>query len=136
MRLWVRLRLLRALVCEAAALDVRTNYAFKAVDRLNAAVDRLDLRTNWTCCWSLSSLIYGRMTYVRQAHPIVALLVPTPILVWGVPKFTASGAHDVIAITSPQKNDLCTEELRDKAKSLDEVSLPLRKARFGCLFIR
>ena len=28
-------------------------------------------------------------------------------------KFTTSGAHDVIAITSPQKNDLCTEELQD-----------------------
>ena len=26
-------------------------------------------------------------------------------------KFTRSGAHDVIAITSPQKNDLCTKEL-------------------------
>ena len=46
----------------------------------------------------------------------------------------SSGAHDVIVITSPQKNDLCTEELRDRAKSLDEVSLSLRKARFGCLF--
>ena len=31
----------------------------------------------------------------------------------GRTKFTTSGAHDVIAITSPQKNDLCTEELRD-----------------------
>ena len=27
-------------------------------------------------------------------------------------KFTTSGAHDVIAITSSQKNDLCTEELK------------------------
>ena len=54
----------------------------------------------------------------------------------GRTKFTTS-AHDVIASTSPQKNDLCTEELQhDKAKSLDEVSLQLRKARFGCLFIR
>ena len=69
----------------------------------------------------------------------------------GRTKFTTSDAHDVIAITSPQKNDLCTEELRDRArhevasfpgscvgaqepgneashevaKSLDEVSLPL-----------
>ena len=34
----------------------------------------------------------------------------------GCTKFTTSGAHDVIAITSPQKNDLCTEELSD-AKS-------------------
>ena len=47
-----------------------------------------------------------------------------------------TGAHDVIAIASPQKNDLCTEELCDKANSVDKVSLPLRKARFGCLFIR
>ena len=53
----------------------------------------------------------------------------------GRTKFTTSGAHDVIAITSPQKNNLCTEELRDRAKSLDEVGLPLRKARFGCLFL-
>ena len=50
----------------------------------------------------------------------------------GRTKFTTSGAHDVIAITSPQKNDLCTEELRDRAKTLEEVSLPLREARFGC----
>ena len=34
----------------------------------------------------------------------------------GCTKFTTSGAHDVIAITPPQKNDLCTEELSD-AKS-------------------
>ena len=26
-------------------------------------------------------------------------------------KFTATGAHDVIVITGPQKNDLCTEAL-------------------------
>ena len=36
----------------------------------------------------------------------------------GRTKFTTSGAHDVIAITSPQKNDLCTEELRDRHKTL------------------
>ena len=55
----------------------------------------------------------------------------------GRTKFTTSGAHDVIAITSPQKNNLCTEELRDidRAKSLDEIGLPLGKARFGCLFL-
>ena len=53
----------------------------------------------------------------------------------GRTKFTTSGAHDVIAITSPQKNDLCTEDLRDRPKTLEEVSLPLRKARFGCLFV-
>ena len=41
----------------------------------------------------------------------------------GRTKFTTSGAHDVIAITSPQKNDLCTEELREFAKPLDTVSL-------------
>ena len=50
----------------------------------------------------------------------------------GCTKFTTSGAHDIIAITSPQKNDLCTEELRDRAhevaQTLDEVSLPLRRA--------
>ena len=52
----------------------------------------------------------------------------------GRTKFTTSGAHDVIAITSPQKNYLCTEELRDRAqvarscRSLDEVDLPLRRA--------
>ena len=46
----------------------------------------------------------------------------------GRTKFTTSGAHDVIAITSLQKNDLCTEKLRDKTKSPDEISLPLRKA--------
>ena len=34
----------------------------------------------------------------------------------GHTKFTTSGAHDVIAIRSPQNNDLCTEELRDRAQ--------------------
>ena len=55
----------------------------------------------------------------------------------GGTKLTTSGAHDVIAITSLQKNDHCTDELQDGtefAKSLDEVSLPLRKARFGLIF--
>ena len=51
----------------------------------------------------------------------------TPV---GRTKFTTltSGAHDVIAITSLQKDDLYTEKLRDETKSLDEISLPLRKA--------
>ena len=55
----------------------------------------------------------------------------------GRTKFTTSGAHDVIAITSPQKSDLIVlKSYEIKAKSPDEVSLPLRKARFGYLFIR
>ena len=51
-------------------------------------------------------------------------------------EYLTSGAHDVIAITSLPKNDLCTEELRDidRAKSLDEASLTHKKARFCCLF--
>ena len=47
------------------------------------------------------------------------LALPYHRIRWGRTKFTTSGAHDVIAITSPQKNDLCTEELREFAKSLD-----------------
>ena len=42
----------------------------------------------------------------------------------GRTKITTSGAHDVIPITSAQKNDLRTEELRDRAqlaKSLDSL---------------
>ena len=31
-------------------------------------------------------------------------------------KFTTSGAHDVITITLPQKNDLCTDELEHVIK--------------------
>ena len=31
----------------------------------------------------------------------------------GHTKFTTSGAHDITAITSLQKHDFCTEELRD-----------------------
>ena len=42
----------------------------------------------------------------------------------GRTKFTTSGAHDVIAITSPQKNDLCTEELRDRAQVMNMMKLP------------
>ena len=45
----------------------------------------------------------------------------------GRTKFTTSGPHDVIAITSAQKNDLRTEELRDRPKTLEEVSLSFRK---------
>ena len=67
---------------------------------------------------------YPLFTAVTQGHAYSSM---------GRTKFTTSGAHDVIAITSPQKNDLCTEELRDRAKSLDGVNLPLREARFGCL---
>ena len=35
----------------------------------------------------------------------------------GRTKFTTSGAHDVIAITSLRKNDLCTEKLREKTNA-------------------
>ena len=60
--------------------------------------------------------------------------------VMGCTKFTTSGAHDVIAITSPQQNDLCTEKLRDEhilpSHWTKSCSLPHRKARFSCLFLR
>ena len=52
----------------------------------------------------------------------------------GHTKFTTSGAHDVIAITSAQKNDLCTKEIRDRPKTLEEVSLSLRKGSYIRLF--
>ena len=89
---------------------------------------------------------------MRRAQP--AQLFARAYNAKGRTKFTTSGAHDAIPITSPLKNDLCTEELRDRAQlaksldsrarascagqfglrdqSLDEVSLPLRKVRFGC----
>ena len=67
LRLWVRLGLQRAVVCEAAALDVRTNYGFKAVGRLNAAVGRLNLRVNRSCCWCLSRP-YPRTVILRLRH--------------------------------------------------------------------
>ena len=56
-------------------------------------------------------------TSVNQIVPLKFLR--GTVLHWGALKFTTltSGAHDVIAITSSQKNDLCTEELRDRAKS-------------------
>ena len=57
-----------------------------------------------------------------------AIAAETTRSILGRTKFTTSGAYDVIAITSLQKNDLCTEKLRDKTKSPDEISLPLRKA--------
>ena len=41
----------------------------------------------------------------------------------GHTNFTTSGAHDVLAITSPQKNDLCNKELWDRPKTLEEISL-------------
>ena len=63
---------------------------------------------------------YFHMTPVRS--------VPLHSVKWGA---LTSGAHDVIAITSAQKNDFCTEELRDRPKlghkTLEEVSLSLRK---------
>ena len=89
----------------------------------------------------------ANISLFTQWHQVTPIVPPTGCGIRPVPnrnllnmgrtKFTTSGAHDVIAITSPQKNNLCTEKLRDRAKtkSLDEVSLPLRKARFGCLFL-
>ena len=48
----------------------------------------------------------------------------------GLIKFTISGAHDVLAITSPQKNDLCIEDLCKFAKLLDnQVGYHLEKTR-------
>ena len=86
------------------------------------------------CQWLTSNLL---RRYVSKCDEYVVVKVRRSPTLWGMgrTKFTTSGAHDVIAITSPWKNDLCTEELQDKAKSLDEVSLPLRKATFGCLFL-
>ena len=59
----------------------------------------------------------------KVARRISNSLIPYSRLFWralklanwskGHAKFTTSGAHDVIAITSLPKNDLCTEELRD-----------------------
>ena len=46
-------------------------------------------------------------------HQVATNLLPRSQSLRGRTKFTTSGARDVIAITSPQKNDLCTEELRD-----------------------
>ena len=43
-------------------------------------------------------------------------------LEFGRTKFTTSGANDVIAITSPQKNDVGTEELRNGAYITCQVS--------------
>ena len=68
------------------------------------------------------------MSIIRWSPAIICTVVTTGLV--------TTGAHDVIAITSPQKNDLCTEELRELAKSLDTVSLTHRKARFCCLFFR
>ena len=69
-------------------------------------------------CYTKSPAVQQAAEQVRQT----GLRPPDQCLEWGRIKFTSS-AHDVIAITSPQKNDLCTEELRDQAKSLDDVSL-------------
>ena len=47
-----------------------------------------------------------------------------PVKIWGAlsSQHLVHGAHDVIAITSPQKNDLCTEELRDRAQVMKLLS--------------
>ena len=86
----------------------------------------------------MSKRVCPHFKAVHKATPIAPPtgcgIRPVPnrnLSVTGRTKFTTSGAHDVIAITSPQKNDLCTEELRDRAqvaRSLDEVSLPLKRA--------
>ena len=80
-RLRVRLGLLTALVREAAALDVRTNYAFKAVGRLNAAVGGLICGSIALAAGVCLPYIWAAdlANHVRQAQAIVALLVLTPI---------------------------------------------------------
>ena len=69
------------------------------------------------------------------SFPCPAQLSITSSTEKGHTKFTC-GAHDIIAITSPQKNDLYieAEELLYLYKTLEEVSLPLQNGRFGLLF--
>ena len=43
--------------------------------------------------------------------------LPLRVGLMGRTKLITSGAHDVIAVTSPQKNDLCTEEVGDNLPS-------------------
>ena len=75
-----------------------------------------------------------RVHEVDLKLPYMAAKGLTPshaLCIKGCTQFTTSGAHDVIAITSSQKNDLCTEELIDEnLQTLDRVSLPHTKARF------
>ena len=75
--------------------------------------------------------MYRAQCLIRKWVGLGAHVPPCATTSKGRTKLTTSGSHDVIAITPPWKNDLCTEELRDKAKSLDEVSLPLETYRSG-----
>ena len=79
------------------------------------------------------------MDLLAAFSQVEGALVEEPLPLKGRTKFTTSGAHnhDVIEITSSQRNDLCNEELLDKnLQTLDKVSLPHRKARFCSLFSR
>ena len=51
--------------------------------------------------------------FCSSFHIARKLAVCVAVYRLGHTKFTTSGAHDVIAITSPQNNDLCTKELRN-----------------------
>ena len=57
----------------------------------------------------ISSASPSLMSYSAELQLRVGLM--------GHTKFTTSGAHSIIAMTSPQKNDLCTEDVGDNLLS-------------------
>ena len=64
-----------------------------------------------TCACATCRLLEGGAYFAQYFHCAATM---------GRTKFSTSGAHDVIEITSPQKNDLCTEELGDRAQVITE----------------
>ena len=60
---------------------------------------------------------YCSVTYLSASPSLTSYSAELPLRVglMGRTKLITSGAHDIIAVTSPQKNDLCTEEVGDKS---------------------
>ena len=71
----------------------------------------------------------GNKAICAVCQTIVLIRTSRTSMEMGRTKFTTSGAHDVIAITSPQKNDLCTEKLSHWTRSVYH----LESYRFCCL---
>ena len=63
---------------------------------------------------------YTEGVHCACAYVLLSTKVRPKKIRQGRTKFTTSGAHDVIAIKSPQKNDLCTKELRDRPNTLED----------------
>ena len=93
----------------------RTYLSWDVTDDYSLSYHCYSERISTSLMQDSSSTAAHRISLYTQT--IVSIIRDSPaIFSTGRTKFTY-GAHDVIAITSPQKNDLCTEDLLDRTNT-------------------